>query len=375
MSSPAPALPPPIADVFCRVIDNLGDVGVCWRLSQILAQAGWQVRLWVDDARALAFMAPAHVQAPESQAGVCVRDWTLASDAGLLSRLAAADLWVEGFGCELPTAFVAHAVRTRAHPPRWVNLEYLSAEDWVPRLHGLPSPVTTGPAQGWTKQFIYPGFEATTGGLLREPDLLSRQAGFEPLAWLAQMGVTARPQALRVSLFCYEPPALAAWLVHLSQQAQPIDLLVTAGRAQQAVQAAHEALGWTHSPERLRCVNLPWLSQTEFDQLLWACDVNAVRGEDSLVRAIWAGQALVWQLYPQDDLAHHAKLEAFLKRAQLPPDWSEFHRDWNGVPSLHAHALLPLNAHSVSQARARVQSLRAELMQWPPLQAALMQTP
>ena len=226
MSSSAPAPPPPIADVFCRVIDNLGDVGVCWRLSQILAQAGWQVRLWVDDARALAFMAPAHVQAPESQAGVCVRDWTLASDAGLLSRLAAADLWVEAFGCELPTAFVAHAVRTRAHPPRWVNLEYLSAEDWVPRLHGLPSPVTTGPAQGWTKQFIYPGFEATTGGLLREPDLLSRQAGFEPLAWLAQMGVTARPQALRVSLFCYEPPALAAWLVHLSQQAHnPADLV------------------------------------------------------------------------------------------------------------------------------------------------------
>ena len=40
--------------------------------------------------------------------------------------------------------------------------------------------------------------------------------------------------------------------------------------------------------------------------------LNAVRGEDSLVRALWAGQPFVWHIYPQDDGAHHAKLDAFL---------------------------------------------------------------
>jgi hypothetical protein len=40
-----------------------------------------------------------------------------------------------------------------------------------------------------------------------------------------------------------------------------------------------------------------------------------VRGEDSLVRAIWAGAPFVWQIYPQDDDAHRIKLDAFLSRA------------------------------------------------------------
>jgi hypothetical protein len=46
-------------DVFCRVIDNFGDIGVCWRLATQLAGQGQRVRLWVDDASALAWMAPA----------------------------------------------------------------------------------------------------------------------------------------------------------------------------------------------------------------------------------------------------------------------------------------------------------------------------
>ena len=44
-------------DLFCRVVDNFGDVGVCWRLAADLAQRGEQVRLWIDDASALTWMA------------------------------------------------------------------------------------------------------------------------------------------------------------------------------------------------------------------------------------------------------------------------------------------------------------------------------
>ena len=45
-------------DLFCRVVDNFGDVGVCWRLACELARRGDAVRLWIDDASALAWMAP-----------------------------------------------------------------------------------------------------------------------------------------------------------------------------------------------------------------------------------------------------------------------------------------------------------------------------
>ena len=38
-------------DIFCRVVDNFGDIGVCWRLAkQLIAMPETHnVRLWVDD--------------------------------------------------------------------------------------------------------------------------------------------------------------------------------------------------------------------------------------------------------------------------------------------------------------------------------------
>ncbi len=57
-------------DLFCRVIDNFGDIGVCWRLAADLGARGESVRLWVDDASALAWMAP------QGSAGVEVLRWT-----------------------------------------------------------------------------------------------------------------------------------------------------------------------------------------------------------------------------------------------------------------------------------------------------------
>ena len=66
---------------------------------------------------------------------------------------------------------------------------------------------------------------------------------------------------------------------------------------------------------------LPFVAQESYDQLLWACDLNFVRGEDSFVRAQWAGRPLVWHIYPQEDEAHRRKLDAFLDRycADLAP--------------------------------------------------------
>ena len=59
---------------------------------------------------------------------------------------------------------------------------------------------------------------------------------------------------------------------------------------------------------------LPFVAQPDYDKLLWACDFNFVRGEDSFVRAQWAGKPFVWHIYPQDENLHHVKLRAFLQR-------------------------------------------------------------
>ena len=207
-----------IWDIFCRVIDNHGDLGVCWRLCADLAQRGHAVRLWVDDASALAWMAP------QSCAQVQVRGWPNDPEFHM------GDVVVEAFGCELPDAI--QALMVQGTPPVWINLEYLSAETYVARSHGLPSPVMRGPARGATKWFFFPGFTPDTGGLLREPDLAARQAVFDRHTWLQGLPLD-RPiekNERLISLFCYEPEALPDLLKQLSQSDEPTRLLVTQGR-------------------------------------------------------------------------------------------------------------------------------------------------
>jgi uncharacterized repeat protein (TIGR03837 family) len=369
--------PIPVWDVFCRVIDNWGDIGVCWRLSRQLAQAGVRVRLWVDDDSALSWMAPDHLAPSQpEQPGIEVLNWARASHSATLGALSPSSVWIEAFGCELPEPFVAQGVAwSQQQPgftPRWINLEYLSAEDWVPRLHGLPSPVLRGPAQGWTKQFIYPGFTPGTGGLLREPELLGRQADFKPTPWLQALGLPHSDKRRRISLFSYEPPALAAWWAQLQTHGlagQGVDVCVTPGRSWGAVQA----LGGLPTPANpdapLSVQALPWLSQTEFDHLLWACDLNFVRGEDSLVRALWAGKPLVWQLYPQADLAHHAKLQAFLDWLQAPTSLRAFHASWNGMSN---EALPRVDEVCLSEWGQCIAQARARLLAQPDLVSQLL---
>ena len=333
-------------DIFCTVIDNHGDLGVCWRLTRQLLAQGQSVRLWVDDASALTWMAPdAHAQ-PHLQ----VLPWVDASQSVVLKSLKPADVWVEAFGCTLPEAFVAHGVATHPQQPAWINLEYLSGEDWVPRMHNMPSPVMSGPAKGWTKRFFYPGFTADTGGLLRETDLLERQQRFDRAAWRQKHAPDLAPGGLLISLFCYEPAALPQLLAQLV--GTPYHLLVTPGRPLAAVQQALAGM-----PVHPNWSALPYTTQNGFDEMLWACDLNFVRGEDSLVRALWAGQAFIWHIYPQDDNAHHAKLEAFLDGMQAPESLRRAHRVWNGMeagqwPAFNSGALADWTA-CVQAARQR----------------------
>lgn len=336
-------------DVFCTVIDNHGDLGVCWRVAQQLHDAGQRVRLWVDDASALAWMAPDADRGKKG--GIALLPWGMACQADALRGLEPADVWIEAFGCQLPEPFVTHGVASRRSQPAWINLEYLSAQPWAQRTHGLNSPVMSGPAKGWSKLFFYPGFVPGTGGLLREADLLERQRAFDRQAWRrAHVKAIKTPERL-ISLFCYEPQALPQLLEQLAASGD--HLLATPGRALTAVQAALR-----NSPTQPSWSALPYTDQAGFDQMLWACDLNFVRGEDSLVRALWAGQPFIWQIYPQDDAAHHAKLEAFLDWLQAPASLRQFHSVWNGLgpgplPLLEPDALAAWTA-CVRAARQRL---------------------
>lgn len=363
MVSPASPLAP--WDIFCQVIDNYGDIGVCWRLAAALAAQGRPVRLRVDDASALAWMAP------HGAAGVQVLPYNSPWDAQHPPQAV-----IEGFGCNAPAHFLAAMAAMATQPqtlqmpqtppmplPVLVNLEYLSAEDYVGRSHGLPSPLLHGAGQGLTRWFFYPGFRANTGGLLREPSLTSRieseTSKVGEVSETSQLRSTWRKrhgwgeQAPIFSLFCYELPALKPWLADLAEHWPQAHIWVSAGRASQAVrQAQLSQLPQLHYAEHC--------SQSAFDEMLCSCDLNLVRGEDSLVRALWAGQALVWHIYPQEDDAHHAKLEAFLDWLQAPPRLRQFHYAWNGLSA--ASELPRLSSADLVQWRECVQAARQRLL-------------
>ncbi len=342
-------------DIFCRVIDNFGDVGVCWRLATGLAARGQKVRLWVDDPAALAWMAP------EGAASVEVRrrEQPLRTEG-----LTPGDVLLEAFGCDIDpgylTAFAAKVAGGQSG--LWLNLEHLSAEPYVERCHALPSPVLAGPGKGLPKYFFFPGFTPTTGGLLRETDLTARQTSFDREAWLRDLAIGFGGERL-VSLFCYEPEALGELLKQLAADPLPTRLLVTAGRAAAAVKTClqtkdREQPGWTKH-DKLLISYLPWLSQSDFDCLLWSCDLNFVRGEDSVVRALWAGKPFVWQLYRQTDNAHRAKLEAFLNLLDAPASLRAFHQVWNGFGQA-ALPTLQLNEWQPSVCRTRALQLQQD---------------
>lgn len=303
-------------DIFCNVIDNFGDIGVCWRLARQLAnEHGLPVRLWVDDLGSLAKLCPEADVAAEQQncRGVEARLWSKP-----FPEMQPAELVIEAFACKLPPSYI-EAMAKQAHKPTWINLEYLSAEDWVESHHKLPSPHPTLPL---TKYFFFPGFTPETGGLLLERGLLARRDAFQNDAVLQQafwrsigMEIPAT-ETLKISLFGYENAALHGLLDAWASGTQPVLCLVPEGRilpqAGRYFGDAAPCVGSEYKRGRLQVRVLPFVEQERYDEMLWACDVNFVRGEDSFVRAQWAGKPLIWQIYPQHDAAHLKKLDAFL---------------------------------------------------------------
>jgi uncharacterized repeat protein (TIGR03837 family) len=306
----------PSWDVFCRVVDNYGDAAVCWRLAwQLAHEHGLAVRLWIDRPEVLHALRPDYAGDAAAQCieGVEVRRWDATAEI-----VQAADVVIDAFGGGLPDAY-AEAMAARSPRALWITLEYLSAEPWVASHHGLPSPHPRLPLE---RYFFFPGFAPDTGGLLKEHELDARRVAFQrdPLRHAAFWGGLGfdpvTPQVQSASLFGYENPAAPALLDAWAKGPQPMVAAIPQSRLRP------QLLAWLEAPDardgdtlRLGALEvrlLPFLPQGRYDELLWCCDWNFVRGEDSFVRAQWAERPLVWHIYPQDAGAHLIKLDAFL---------------------------------------------------------------
>ncbi|MCF8200058.1 MAG: elongation factor P maturation arginine rhamnosyltransferase EarP [Sulfuritalea sp.] len=304
---------PPHCDIFCTVVDNYGDAGVCWRLANQLAREhGWRVRVWIDDLKPLQQLAPDCANPPLE---VCTwpSPWPETADTSDI-----ADIVIEAFACDLPPRYIEN-MATCEKQPVWLNLEYLTAESWATGCHAMKSP---HPRLPLLKYFFFPGFDDASGGLLREADYDERRRQFDESAFRAEFGLPPRAAGeLTISLFSYPNPALddliSAWQTWARPE-RPLCVLCP-GKKEPA-----------RTEGSLTLQPLPFLPQNRYDELLWTCDLNFVRGEDSFVRAQWAAKPFVWQIYPQEGDAHRVKLDAFLALHPAGADLMPFWHAWNG---------------------------------------------
>ncbi|MGL4206769.1 MAG: elongation factor P maturation arginine rhamnosyltransferase EarP [Aeromonadaceae bacterium] len=305
-------------DIFCTVVDNFGDIGVTWRLArQLVEEFDLQVRLLVDDLASFAPICPELDPALPRQTcqGVDILFWPEVFP----SDWQAGEVVIEAFACELP-AQVKLSMSQRQTPPLWINLEYLSAESWIDECHGLPSLQ----ANGLTKYFFFPGFTPRSGGLICERSLLSERKQWQAdpgnrQHLFAKLGLPPQPEQTRyLSLFTYESDALPALLEHWRHEATPTCCLIPKGRTLTPLLpwlgrgSLQPGEHWQAGSLTIHI--LPMTSQREYDRLLWSCDFNFVRGEDSFLRAQWAARPFLWHIYPQEQEAHLEKLSAFLAR-------------------------------------------------------------
>ncbi|MDX1913950.1 MAG: elongation factor P maturation arginine rhamnosyltransferase EarP [Methylophilus sp.] len=289
-------------DIFCKVVDNFGDIGVCWRLAkQLQREHGLQVRLWVDDLSIAQHLIPALDLASPTQyrEDICIQHWHAHADFSQ-----AADVVIEGFACGLPSAYLAVMVTQQS---KWVNLEYLSAESWVDDFHGKPSPQSfLNSNHSLVRYFYFPGFTEKSGGLIREGDAFNQHVSS---SWNTR-------STLKISLFCYPSAPISDLLNALQSNTHGVIAYVpkSAILPNIAKYFGKEVVevGEKLTKNNLTVEVLPFLSQADYDALLRVCDLNFVRGEDSWVRAIWAAKPFIWQPYWQEEDTHLKKLLAFL---------------------------------------------------------------
>ena len=358
-------------DVFCSVIDNFGDIGICWRLSrQMVAEHRIAVTLWVDDLASFQRICPQidPTLLVQQVSGVLVRLWQ--AELPLLGAEDFPDLLIEALACTVPVEYLQLFATARSDAI-WLNLEYLSAEDWVLGCHALSSPQS---AVSIAKYFFFPGFCQGTGGLLREQNLVddlavfSRDLQAQQQFWHSAGVAGAMQFELKISLFCYQQQAIADFIDQLLQLPQSVLLLVPEGVVATQLRQLWPKLQQQSAVTQanLRIQILPFLPQQQYDYLLAACDVNFVRGEDSVIRAHWAGKPLIWQIYRQQEQAHQVKLQAFLDKflSTAPPQLAELirqlHIRWDLEQPLAE--LLPLLIENIEKITEHQQQWQRFLM-------------
>ena len=110
-------------DIFCDIVDNYGDAGVCWRLARRLAQTSPihkhdSIRLFCNDLELLNQLAGGDAKSVGMSLNIQILPWNQAS----LESSSIPDVVIEAFGCTLPEEYLSEL---KKHPDSMIiKLKY-----------------------------------------------------------------------------------------------------------------------------------------------------------------------------------------------------------------------------------------------------------
>ncbi len=313
-------------DIFCHVIDNYGDAGVVYRFANEFKNAHprCRVRVFIDNLHTLCGIVPeidnsTPVQEYKSITYVNTTDL----DRSLADSLGIADIMIEAFACHIPEPFMEKAY---FQSKLIINLEYLSAEDWVEDFHLKESLLGKGTVK---KYFFMPGFTENTGGLILNSDLKNhkrelvakRHDFIDQVLKSNQFHFQDLPEKTIGTVFTYER-GFDTMLRDLMQFNKDTLLLLFGHKTHNSMISSLKRLGVECSGDRqcnfhsAQILFIPFIDQHSYDSLLCCTDFNIVRGEDSLARAAISGKPFIWNAYLQEEKYQKVKVLALLKVLQ-----------------------------------------------------------
>lgn len=304
-------------DIFCEIIDNYGDIGVVYRTAKELQKIfpKSKIRAFLNKLDEFKKINSQVLDLPSQNIdGIEYITFDYLRDNA--NELLTAQVIIEAFGCQIPKEYMEIAYD---NSELLINLEYLSAEDWIEDFHLQSSPLGRGKLK---KVFFMPGFTEKSGGVIADSNYLERiqrvleNKEFYEKKYLSD--IEDRENKIIGTLFSYEKN-FTPLLEDLKKLNKDVVILAMGEKTQDSLRKILKNFSIEDFRNSLKYGKieirfLNFLNQEEYEELINIVDFNFVRGEDSFIRAVLTGKPYMWHIYCQEEYAHMDKIEGFLDK-------------------------------------------------------------
>lgn len=304
-------------DIFCEIIDNYGDIGVVYRTAKELQKIfpKSKIRAFLNRLDEFKKINSQVLDLPSQNIdGIEYITFDYLRDNA--NELLTAQVIIEAFGCQIPEEYMEIAYD---NSELLINLEYLSAEDWIEDFHLQSSPLGRGKLK---KVFFMPGFTEKSGGVITDSNYLERiqrvleNKEFYEKKYLSD--IEDRENKIVGTLFSYEKN-FTPLLEDLKKLDKDVVILAMGEKTQDSLRKILKNFSIEDFRNSLKYGKieirfLNFLNQEEYEELINIVDFNFVRGEDSFIRAVLTGKPYMWHIYCQEEYAHMDKIEGFLDK-------------------------------------------------------------